>query len=144
MGVYTRFKKNPDGFRQIVELLESTPLSRRQKMIDVGMLEDPDYTQRAMQYVLNFDDVLKLPVEELTEVVAKAPARMIAFAIAKLSDEIKTRILSCCKPPIAAEVKDYMSPTIGLREVGGAQLKMIETARSLEKIGLIKTKRIPL
>ena len=51
MGVYTRFKRNPDGLRQLVELLESTPSSRRQKMIDVGMQEDPDYTKQALQYV---------------------------------------------------------------------------------------------
>jgi len=32
---------------------------------------------------------------------------------------------------------------VNLREVGGAQLKLIEISRELERKGYIKTKRIP-
>ena len=71
MSVYARFKRSPEGFRKLVELLESTPPSRRQKMIDVGMEEDAEYTNRALQYVMNFDDIIKLPDTELAEVCAK-------------------------------------------------------------------------
>src|SRR5436305_9736278 len=81
MSVYARFKRNPEGFRQLVELLESTPPSRRKKMIDVGMAEDPVYTQRAIEYMMTFEDVLKLPDMELAEVIATTPARMIAYSL---------------------------------------------------------------
>jgi len=144
MGVYTRFKRNPEGFRQLVELLESTPATRRQKMIDVGMLEDPEYTQRALEYVLKFEDILKLPDEELAEVLAKAPARMTAYSITTFSEEIKTRFLRCSRPVVGAEIKDFLEVKIGPREIGGAQMKLIETARQLERRGLVKTKRIPV
>ncbi len=46
MGVYSRFKKSAHGFRKLVELLETTPAARRKKMVEVGMLKDPDYTER--------------------------------------------------------------------------------------------------
>jgi hypothetical protein len=32
---------------------------------------------------------------------------------------------------------------VGLREIGGAQLKLVEVTRKLEKQGLVKTKQIP-
>ncbi len=144
MGVYTRFKRNPEGFRALVELLETTPSSRRQKMIDIGMQEDPEYTERAMQFMLTFRDIIELPDMELAELMAKAPARMIAYSLNTAPPEISQRFLKCCKPPVAAEVRDFMSVKIGSREIGGAQLKLVETARELEKLGLLKTKRIPV
>lgn len=143
MGVYSRFKKSPDGFRQLVELLESTPMSRRQKMIDVGMAEDQDYTRRAMEYILTFEDVLKLPDSELAEVCNTAQGRTLAMAIAQLPKEIQERFVRCCKPPKGAEVRDFLGTPPQLREIGGAQLKLVEVTRSEERKGHVKTKRIP-
>lgn len=144
MGVYTRFKRDPNGFRALVELLESTPMVRRKKMIEVGMAEDPDFTEKALKYVFTFEDILKLPEMELADLMAKAPPRTISYAIKELGPEVRERFLKCCKPPVMAEVKDLFEAKIGPREIGGAQLKMIEYARQLEKVGYIKTKRIPL
>jgi flagellar motor switch protein FliG len=144
MSVYARFKRDQDGFRKLVELLESTPASRRQKMIDVGMEEDAEYTQKALQFVMDFHDIIDLPDLELAEVCAKAPARMIAYAISPLSTEIRERFLRACKPKVFAEVRDMLEVKIGQREIGGAQLKVIESARELERAGYVKTKRIPM
>jgi flagellar motor switch protein FliG len=144
MGVYTRFKKNPDGLRQLVELLESTPASRRQKMIDVGMTEDPDYTKLALQYMFTFEDILKLPDTELAEVVAEAPGRFTALAIHSATNDVKTRFLSKAPPRVAAEIKEFLEVTnVTPVQIGGGQMKLIEVARKLEKRGAIKTKRVP-
>ena len=144
MSVYARFKRSPDGFRKLVELLESTPLSRRQKMIDVGMQEDPEYTNKALQYVMNFDDIIKLPEPELAEVCAKAPAKMIGYAIHALSEDEKKKFFSCCKRENVSEVRDSADVNVGPREIGGAQLKLIQTARELEGQGFVRVKKIPL
>lgn len=143
MSVYARFKRNPDGFRALVELLETTPAVRRKKMIDVGMAEDPEYTQKALQYVMTFEDILKLPDLELAEVLAKAPPRMTAYALNQADEETRLRFLKNAQPQVSAQIRDYLQMKIGLREVGGAQLKVIETARQLERAGLVKCKRIP-
>jgi len=145
MSVYARFKKNPEGFRQLVELLESTPMSRRQRMIEVGMEEDPKYTQRALEYVLTFDDVMKLPDLELAEVLAETPGRFIGFAIHTQTEEVKNRFLSKAQPRIAADIREALEMNnVPLSQVGGAQMKLIETTRKLEKRGYVKTKRIPM
>jgi flagellar motor switch protein FliG len=143
MGVYTRFKKSPDGMRQLVELIESTPLSRRQKMIDVGMLEDPGYTQRALSYVIVFEDILKMPDMELAEVLGATPGRFTGYAIWAQSEEVKNHFLSKSSPRAAAEAKEILeSKNVTPGQIVGAQMKLIENARKLEKRGLLKTKRI--
>ena len=144
MSVYARYKRDPNGFRNLIELLETTPLSRRQKMIDIGMAEDPEYTEKALKYMLTFEDVIKLPDLELAELIATAPARMTGYAISKATEEVRARFLKNAVPQVAGELRDYIQVNVGLREVGGAQLKLVEITRQLEKKGLIKTKQIPL
>lgn len=143
MSVYARFKKDPDGFRKLVELLESTPLSRRQKMIEVGMDEDSVYTKRALEYVLSFEDVIKLPEEELAEVCAKAVPKILAYALNQKSQEVKDRFLRCAPRGKAVDIRDLLDMKIGPREISGAEIKIVEVARALERQGLMRTKRIP-
>lgn len=143
MGIYTRFKKNPTGFRALVELLETTPASRRKKMIDAGNKEDPAYTKKALAYIFTFEDILNLPDGELTELIAMAPPRMTAIALNPLGDEVKQRFLKLAIPKVHYEIKDLLYMKVGLSEVGGAQIRLIEVARQLEKKGVVRTKRIP-
>ena len=144
MGVYSRFKKDPDGLRKLVELLESTPTSRRQKMIDVGMVEDSEYTEKALKYMLTFQDILSMPDSDLMEVLDASPPKMIAFSVSKMDAQVHERFIKCSPPLKMAEVRDCLDMEIGLREVGGAQLKLVTIARDQEKKGRISTKRIPL
>ena len=144
MSVYARYKRDPIGFRNLVELLETTPVARRQKMIDVGMAEDPVYTQQALQYMLSFEDVLNLSDLELAEVVAAAPPRMTAYAVSRASEEIQSRFIRNAPFSLMGEIRDCVQVRVSLREVGGAQLRLVSITRQLEKQGLIQTKRIPL
>lgn len=144
MGVYTRFKKSPDGLRQLVELLEVTPPSRRQKMIDVGMAEDPDYTQKALSFMMTFEDVLKLGDLELAEVIAGAPGKVTGTAIHAQAQDIKDRFLNKAQPRTAAEMKEtFEMPAITPVQMAGAQMKLVEVMRKLEKRGAVKVKRVP-
>jgi flagellar motor switch protein FliG len=143
MGVYTRFKKDPEGLRKLVMLLETTPAARRQKMIDVGMEEDPIYTQKALELMMNFQDIIKLPDLELAEVVAAAQVKSLSLAIHAAPQEVKDRFLKNAKPQIAAEMRENFGMTVGPKEIGAGQLKLIEVARGLERRGLVKTKKIP-
>ncbi len=143
MSVYARFKRSPEGFRAIVELVESTPGDRRKKMLDVGAAEDKEYTDKILAYMMTMEDLIKLPDLEMAELVNTASPNILAMAIGKLSKEVQTRFLANCKPHILSVVRDELEVERGLREIGGAQLKLVQSARMLEKKGLIRTKRIP-
>ncbi len=145
MGVYSRFKKDSDGLRKLVTLLETTPSVRRQKMIDVGMVEDPEYTHRALEFIMTFEDILKMPDGELMEVLAEAPhAKIVAYAISKAPKEVQDRFLKCAPIQQRGDIRDFLDQEFGLREVGSGQLKLVSVARDLEKRGIIATKRIPV
>jgi flagellar motor switch protein FliG len=143
MSIYWRYKQSPDGFRKLVELLESTPPSRRQKMIDAGLAEDSRYTQQALQYVMEFGDILNLPDSELAEVLGCTPARIVAYAIQGLDENHRKRFLKCLSPKHMTEVKDYLEAKASPRDIAGAQVKLITVARDLERRGILKTKAIP-
>ena len=143
MSVYARFKRDPSGFRSLVELLESTPPARRQKMIDVGMKEDPDYTQKAISYVYAFSDVLDFEPMELAEVLSKVPGKLVGFALHGIDPEVQKKCIGLMKPPGMGEAKEFLDAQAGNNEINGARLKVISAARELEKRGLVKAKRIP-
>ena len=144
MGVYTRYKKSPSGLRQIVELIESAPPSRRQKMIDVGMKEDPEYTNKILRFVFNFEDLIQLPDSELAELLAGVPALWMAYAIHDQSQEVQARWLALSSPQVFMEVKEVLAnPKVSPFQMSAGKVKMIAMARSLEKKGYIKTKAIP-
>jgi flagellar motor switch protein FliG len=142
MSVYARFKKDPDGLRNLVELLEVTPRDRRTKMITIGMEEDPDYTNKAVSLMMTFEDVLKLKDSELAELLVHAPLRSIGAAYSRQAPEYKRFVLSCCPTTKMGEVRDLFEMEFTLAEIGGAQLKLIEATRKLERQGTLKVKKI--
>jgi flagellar motor switch protein FliG len=144
MGVFTRFKRSSEGFRQLVELWESTPSDRRKKMIDIGMQEDPEFTKKAMECMMTFEDILKMNDMEIAELVAKAPPRVVAYAIHGIDEAAQQRFLKNAKPQIMAQIRDGLMANIGPREIGGARLSLVIAARGLEHAGFIQTKKIPL
>jgi flagellar motor switch protein FliG len=143
MSIYWRYKQSPDGFRKLVELLETTPMSRRQKMIDAGLAEDSRYTHQALQYVMEFKDIVGLPDSELAEVLARAPGRIVAYALSGLDESDRSRFLKCTPPKLMGEVKDFLDANPISTDISGARYKLITIARDLERKGLVKTKAIP-
>jgi flagellar motor switch protein FliG len=143
MSIYWRYKQSPEGFRKLVELLETTPMSRRQKMIDAGLAEDSRYTNQALQYVMEFKDILGLPDSELAEVLARSPGRIVAYALSGLEQTHRDRFLKCVPPKLMSEVKDFLDARPLPTDISGARYKLITVARELERVGLVKTKAIP-
>lgn len=141
--MFTRYKKDPNGLRNLVELWESTPKERREKMIAAGMEEDPQYVERAVKYMLSFEDILKLNESELAELLGTTQARTIAASIAKAPKETRDRFLRSALPRMMAEIRDHLESEVELREVGGAQLKLVQAARKLERAGILRIKTIP-
>ena len=144
MSIYERYKRGPEGFRALVELLEVTPIERREKMLEAGMEEDPAFTERAIQLMLSFEDVLRLPEMELSELLATVPPNLCAIALCRQPKEVQKRFLLAMPPKAMGEFRDLVSEVAELRDIGGAQLKMIQATRELERKGYVKTKRIPL
>lgn len=143
MGVYTRYKGKPGGLRALVELLETTPTTRRERMISVGMVEDPDFTTQALKLMMTWDDVLALTDDQLAEVISKTPSLSVGYAVHNLDEEIKKRFVKCTPQKQAAEVRDIFAVEATKIAIAGGRAKMVESMRACEREGYVKIKRIP-
>ena len=143
MSVYSRYKRDPDGLRKLVELLEVTPLWQRNKMIRVGQEEDPDYTARALSLMFTFEDIERLSDAQLAELLSLAPPRLTGCAVSKSPQELQQRFLKNALPNVFGQLKESMMTDVPLKHVGAAQLKVVMAMRQLEKRGMIKLKKIP-
>lgn len=145
MSVFSRYKRSPQGFRTIVELWESTPPKRRQKMIEVGQQDDPEYAEQILRHMLSWEDILALSDLELAEVIANAPGNITAMAIAPLDEETRIRFLKNAIPQKMAEIRERLEEgKISAWETDGARLKMVERTRELERNGVLRVKVIPV
>lgn len=143
MSLY-RYKKSPDGLRQLVELWETLPAARRQKIVDVSRGDDPQMVELALSLLISFDDITKLPDLELAEVIGEAPARSTGYAINGLPKEIQDRFLRNSHSTKLAEIRDCVESTgVSAVDRGGGQVKLIEVTRKLEREGKIRFKKIP-
>jgi flagellar motor switch protein FliG len=145
MSIYPRYKKEgPKGFRKLVELMESAPKTQREKMIEAGMKEDPVYTAELMKFMITFEDILKLKDMELTELIAETPPEVTAAAISKMDKEKRSKFEKCAQPRIMAQIRDVLEmKEFSLRDIGGAQLRMIQITRELEGKGVFNIKSLP-
>src|SRR5690606_10184112 len=93
MSVYARYKKDPEGFRRLVELLETTPKEKRDRMVEVGMQEDAEFTRRALSFIITFAEITTLPDLELGEIINLAPARASGIAFSRAEEPLKEKVL---------------------------------------------------
>src|SRR3989338_9024414 len=121
MSIYARYKKDQDGFRRLVELLETTPMKRRLELIERGMKEDAHYTKAAVEYVITFQDILTLPVMELTEVIAAMKPKNVAYCVLKEEESVKARFLACVQKTRILDVHSYSDANPSPAEAGQAK-----------------------
>ncbi len=143
MGIYSRYKKDQHGFRKLVELLETTPLARRQKMIDAGMAEDPAYTETALRYLMKFEDLYELGPMEMAELVSRVPGKTTGFAIVGLGEDIRKKFLSNMPHAALVDYKENEDVKPSAGDISIARSKLVLAARELERGGKIKLKAIP-
>lgn len=147
MGV-DRYSKDDEGFRKYVELIESTPVNKRKDLLESARGENPIFADAVEKHMLTFDRIIRLPPLEVTEVFSAVELKpeIIAVAICSVEDaELKERLIQSLPRKIAVAVHQEikLDPAPEAFKVGGARLQVIQAARSLEKVGKLKSVQIP-
>jgi flagellar motor switch protein FliG len=143
MSIFARYRKDPDGLRKIVEFWGLLGKDKRQKLIDKGMEDDPEFTKLAESLMMKFEDIKTMDEMVLTEVLSEVPPRHLGYVITALTPELREKFKKCIPPRMMPQVREGMEsePTIQDQNVGA--IKIIEAARRLEREGVINVKRIP-
>lgn len=143
MSLLARHKK-PGGFENLVHFLETTPLEKREKLMEAMQAEDAEFMKRVGDSLLLFNDFKKVRLEILMEITYELGEniRILALALYKWDDtELVEHFKKALAPKQMAAFKEAEGEldkvTKSQRE--GAQLKLVETAR---KIDLARNYRI--
>lgn len=134
-------KKQFQGFKEFVQSMEITAMPTRQQIFITGVLEDPVFMSWVMKNIKTFDDVMKLPGDDLDAILGHQDQILSLFAktIKELSsDEIQE--ISKNVPRFASRLKDELSylGEISATEKQGAKMYLVKTARHLQMEELIK------
>ncbi len=143
MGVFARYMKDPEGLRKLVELLETTPLKRREELLDRGAKENAAIVDLVQELIITFRDIIELPQMELTEVLASMKGKSVAYCALSVDEEKRKKILGAIMTSAQLEVNSYLDFEPTPSEIGQAKLAAIKAARELEASGKLNLKRIP-
>lgn len=141
--MFARYKKDPEGLRKIVEFWELMPKEKRQKLIDKGMEDDPEFTALAESLLMKFDDIKTLNEMALAEVLSEVPPRHVGYVLTALPPELQEIFKKCAPLKALSEIRDGMESSPTPQDQGSGAIKMIEAARRLERDGQIPVKKIP-
>jgi flagellar motor switch protein FliG len=144
-----RYLKDENGLRKYVQLMETTPPTKRKTLMDAGRAENSLFVETAEQYIITFEKITRLPEMELTEVLGDTGLKIDAVAAALLSiadtalrEKLVALIPKKTMPFVVKQMQERPDPK--LNEIGQARLAFIQKARELESEGKLKSLQLPL
>ncbi len=135
-----RYKKVQDGVMKMVLLLESSPLSKQKKIVEVGMKEDQAFMNDVLSNIITWEDVVALEGLQLGELLFVAKPNVISTALYGLAPEVVEKFLKACKQDKMGQVKDGIEypKTTEPAIINTARMELIKNMRAL-----VTTKKVP-
>lgn len=146
MSSINRHKK-PGGFYKFVLFMETLDTEKRKKIFDFMREEDPIFVAAAEKHIFHWDEFEKLDPMVACEIVSEIKdIGTLAMALHKCTNEALAKKFIANIPPakqIKFKQEAEMLGQITVRQQTSARMKMIETARELERQGKITLKYCP-
>ncbi|MCF7707895.1 MAG: flagellar motor switch protein FliG [Verrucomicrobia bacterium] len=108
------------------------------KSLLIGMEEmNPELCQAIRQKMFTFEDMIGLDTPSMQKILREVDMRDLAVALKTASEPLKEKMLSCISRRAGETVEEEMSfmGPLKLREIEGAQARIIEVVRNLENEG---------
>lgn len=143
MADLSAYKQNVTGFRKFVQLLESTDHATIFKAFSEAAIEDLDFLNTALKYVITFDVIGTMDDRQLSVAFGKYDPELIAQAISHIeADE---------RQPLIDRLPDDLRKRVGLALKGNcseednikAYERLVLHLRELERARKIDLQRIP-
>jgi hypothetical protein len=137
MGMLDRIKRRElDGFKEFVHNLETTGGMARQQIFIAGILEDPVFMQWVLRNTKGFEDLIKLPADELEAVLLHQEQipKLFARALSGLPME-QVREVESGLPKFSSVIRDelsYLPPELAPAEREGAKVYLLKIVRKLQ------------
>lgn len=136
MEMLDRIKRRQlDGFKEFVQNMEITALSKRQQIMTAGILEDPNFMSWVMKNIKALEDVLSLPTDEMDKLLSQN--QLVGVFVKAISDQPAEKLdqIISSNPRFAAQINDELSYLKGIEnsEREGARYYLVKSVRKLQQ-----------
>ena len=141
LGVkHTRALNQTGGVKMAAQVLNALDKNVSKSILISLEERNPELGQAVRQKMFTFEDLSSLDSTSLQKILREVDMRDLAVSLKTASEKLRTILLSCISKRAAETVNEeisFMGP-LKLREIEGAQLKIIEVVRRLESEGEIE------
>jgi flagellar motor switch protein FliG len=125
------------GVEAVAELLNNADKATEERIFSRLEEDDPELAEQIRQLMFVFEDLLSLDDRSLRTLLKEVRNEDLTLALKTASESLKRKILSNLSERAAAMIEedmDAMGP-VRVSEVEGAQQKIIQATRKLEREG---------
>lgn len=138
MGMLDRYRKR-GGFIQLLNLLETTGLEKREKFLKMIAEESPYWEAELKKKMLNLDRICSWNASFLMEFMPRIPSNAIAAAIYPLPVEKRDILMSAIPFGERKKVEDILKEyKANPGEIATCQIKIINEVRGMVASGHLK------
>jgi flagellar motor switch protein FliG len=133
----TRVLNQTGGVKTAADLLNAMDKNQGKALLVTLEERNPELGTAIRQKMFTFEDLVQLETAALQRILREIDMRDLAVALKTASDKLKTSLLQCISKRAAETVQEemnFMGP-VRLREIEGAQLRIIDIVRKLESDG---------
>lgn len=143
MGLLDRHKK-PGGFRRLVNEMETTPPSKRDKLLEMLKAEDFGFIEDVQRCIFKFEEFVNVDDLVMCEIVftlAKEPKTM-AVALYHASEDLAKKFKKNLSHPqlMGLREEESMLSQVTVAQQMSSRFRIIEKARALQNEGRIVLK----
>lgn len=134
MSVLTRYRR-PGGFKQLLQLIETSQPVKQAKLLEVVESEDPVMAERIRQKKITTTMVMSWPVEHLVVILENMHPMHLLCIMQNLDEETFKLYAGAFSPDKYREVKSLLAEEqeITSAQMAAAQTHMLETVRFLDE-----------
>ncbi|MDR2817151.1 MAG: flagellar motor switch protein FliG [Oscillospiraceae bacterium] len=128
-----------DGVGYVADVINSVDVRVEKSILEGIAQKDPGLSEEIIKRMFVFEDILALDSAAVQKVLRDVDRRDLALAVKGASDEIVEYIFSNISQRIVEEIREEISymTKVRLSDVEGAQQKIVQVIRNLEKSGEI-------
>ncbi len=143
-GNSARLVNQTGGVKSAADLLKAMEKEAGRTLLASIEERNPELGKLIRQKMFLFEDLGLLEVASLQKLLREVDTRDLAVALKNSSDQLKKALLSCISKRAAETVAEEMTflGTLKLREIEGAQMRIIDVVRRLESEGEIDLSEI--
>jgi flagellar motor switch protein FliG len=136
----TRAISQTGGIKSAAELLNAMDKNTSKTLLLSLEERNPELGQAIRQKMFTFEDLRTLDVTAIQKVLREVDMRDLAVSLKTASDELKATLLGAISKRAAETVNEEMSflGAVKLKDIEGAQMRIIEVVRRLEGEGEIE------